>query len=47
MADYSSEITIKKQEKNTIPGSSKFDIAKRETNQFLPVIHQTGPNIKI
>ena len=47
MADYSSEITIKKQEKNTIPGSSKFDIAKRETNQFLPIIHQTGPNIKI
>ena len=47
MADYSSEITIKKQEKNTIPGSSNFDVAKRETSQFLPIIHQTGPNIKI
>ena len=47
MADYSSEITIKKQEKNTIPGSSNFDIVKRESSQFLPIIHQTGPNIKI
>ena len=47
MADYSSEITIKKQEKNTIPGSSNFDVVKRESSQFLPIIHQTGPNIKI